>query len=61
MTTMDKDISDIWDAIRAMRKDIADLKQKDIEINADYLYRSYESLTEKLEIIQKDVDTFKSR
>lgn len=57
----DKDMSDIWDAIRTMRKDISDLKQKDIEMNADYLHRSYQSIVEKLEVIQKDVDTLKSR
>lgn len=57
----DKDMTDVWDAIRTIRKDIADLKQKDIEMNAEYLHRSYQSIVEKLEILQKDVDTLKSR
>lgn len=56
-----KDILDLWDAIRMIRDDIESLKQKDIEINADFLHRSYQSIIEKLDVIQKDVDTLKSR
>jgi|GEM_PF-4964352 len=56
-----KDILDLWDAVRMIREDIETLKQKDIEINADFLHRSYQSISERLDIIQKDIDTLKSR
>jgi len=59
MTT--KDILDLWDAIRSIREDIEKLKKADQEINPDFLMRSYNSIVERLDAMQKDVDTFKSR
>jgi hypothetical protein len=56
-----KDILDIWDAIRSIREDIEKLKKADQEINPDFLMRSYNSIVERLDAMQKDVDTFKSR
>lgn len=57
----DKDLDDLWDAIRSIRKDIDALQKADQAINADFLQRSYNSVIEKLELIQKDVDDVKSR
>jgi uncharacterized protein YlzI (FlbEa/FlbD family) len=58
---VDKDLNDIWDAIRSIRKDIDLLQKADQAINADFLKRSYDSIIERLEEMQKDIDTFKSR
>lgn len=54
-----KDIMDIWDAIRSIREDIEKLKKADTEINSDFLNRSYQSVAERLDIMQKDIDTLK--
>ncbi len=59
MTT--KDILDLWDAVRSIREDIEKLKKADQEINAEFLMRSYNSIVERLDVMQKDVDTVKSR
>ena len=56
-----KDILDIWDAIRQIREDLKKLQDADRNINIEFLSRSYDSVVEKLELIQKDVDTLKSR
>lgn len=55
----DKDIADIWDSIRSIRADIDKLKKADEAVNADFLARSYTSIVEKLEVMQKDLDTIR--
>lgn len=55
----DKDIADLWDVIRSIRTDIDKLKKVDESANIDFLLRSYNSITEKLEVMQKDLDTLK--
>lgn len=54
-----KDISDLWDAVKTMREDIKSLKKADETINADFLMRSYNSIVERLDVIQKDLDNLK--
>lgn len=51
--------NDIWEAIRSIRVDIAKLKKADEDINAEFLIRSYNSIIEKLELMQKDIDSIK--
>lgn len=51
--------NDIWEAIRSIRVEIANLKKADEAINADYLLRSYNSIIERLELMQKDIDSVK--
>lgn len=55
----EKDIADIWDAIRSIRLDIDKLRKANETVNADFLARSYTSIVEKLEVVQKDIDTLK--
>lgn len=56
-----KDIMDLWDVVRSLREDVKKLQQADTAMNADFLRRSYESVIEKLEMMQKEIDTIKSR
>lgn len=55
----DKDISDIWDAIRSIRTDIELLKKTDEAANIDFLQRSYTSIVERLDMMQQDIDALK--
>lgn len=56
-----KDILDIWEAIRQMRADIKALQDASRDMNTEFLNRSYASIVERLDEMQKDVDTIKSR
>jgi hypothetical protein len=56
-----KDITDLWDVVRSLREDIRKLQEADTAMNADFLRRSYESVVERLDTMQKDLDTLKSR
>ncbi len=55
----DKDLMDIWDAIRSIRTDVDRLRKADQAINAEFLIRSYNSVVERLDAMQKDLDTIK--
>ena len=55
----DKDISDIWDAIRSIRTDIELLKKTDEGANIDFLQRSYTSIIERLDMMEQDIDALK--
>lgn len=55
----DKDLQDIWDSIRSIRTDIEKLKKIDEAVNVEFLLRSYQSITERLDVMQKDLDTLK--
>ena len=55
----DKDISDVWDAIRSIRTDIELLKKTDEAANIDFLQRSYTSIVERLDMMQQDIDALK--
>lgn len=54
-----KDILDIWDAIRSIRDDIAKIKDQNMPGSIDFLNRSYSSIIERLEAMQKDFDSLK--
>lgn len=55
----DKDLSDVWDAIRSIRTDIELLKKTDEAANIDFLQRSYTSIVERLDMMQQDIDALK--
>ena len=48
----DKDLSDVWDAIRSIRTDIEKLKKTDEAANIDFLQRSYTSIVERLDVMR---------
>lgn len=62
MTKMvNKEMLDVWEAIRAIRNDVKQLQDTDKAMNLSFLNRSYDSIVERLDVLQREIEALKAR